>query len=172
MKRLIVLLSVMCMAFARPPAQTVTVEGVRLDVVQQAYSSYVPTVDGEAAEFISARWMGNVGLLAHDYLAGRHFKGLEIGDRVTVTYADGSRERFEIVRVERYRALEPMNVRGKFLDAGGRTWSATDLFVRVYGGLNRHLTLQTCDGLEYRLFFVGVIVQEDVRRCALGACME
>jgi hypothetical protein len=32
---------------------------------------------------------GVTGLLAHNYLSGRHFFGLEIGDIVQLVYGDG-----------------------------------------------------------------------------------
>jgi len=126
----------------------VYVEGVlALRVVQQppGQAAWVSTNDGEATEFLLAFTIaGNIGLLAHNYLSGRYFFNLQPGDIVQLIYGDGSYREFEIADIRSYQALSPQSPNSDFVDlVSGETYSATNLFYRVYGG-EYHLTFQTC----------------------------
>ena len=62
-----------------------------LPVVQQPAgdAGYVSDHDNEATQFAMASQYGNIGLLAHNYLSGRLFSRLAIGEEVRLVYGDG-----------------------------------------------------------------------------------
>jgi hypothetical protein len=118
-----------------------------LRVVQQPSNdpAWVSANDGEATEFLLAFiYAGNIGLLAHNYLAGRYFFNLQDGDVVQLIYGDGSVFDYEINQILEYQALQPESVDSEFVDLlTGETLTASNLFYTVYGG-DHHLTFQTC----------------------------
>jgi hypothetical protein len=126
----------------------VYVDGVlALRVVQQppGNAAYVSIRDGEATQFLLA-WTiaGNVGLLAHNYLAGVFYFNLRSGDIVELVYGDGSVVEYEVDTLRQFQALSPNSPTSDFLNVdSGATLSATNLFYEVYGG-NHHVTFQTC----------------------------
>ncbi|NPV85736.1 MAG: hypothetical protein HPY45_06975 [Anaerolineae bacterium] len=126
----------------------VYVDGVlALRVVQQPPNDpgYVSIRDGEATQFrLAATIANNIGLLAHNYLAGKQYFNIREGDLIQVVYGDGRVEEFEVTRILQYQALSPDSPTSDFVDLqNGATLSATNLFYEVYGGAY-HLTLQTC----------------------------
>jgi len=66
-----------------------------LPIVQQPAGNpgFVSKQDGKVTQFSMANKYGNVGLLAHNYLAGKSFSELAIGDEVRLVYGDGRVER-------------------------------------------------------------------------------
>lgn len=117
-----------------------------LPVVQQPAgdAGYVSDHDNEATQFAMASQYGNIGLLAHNYLSGRLFSRLAIGEEVRLVYGDGKVEYFIITEVLHYQALEPTSQWSSFRDLNNHdVLSAEQMFTRAYAG-NRHLTLQTC----------------------------
>ena len=87
---------------------------------------------------------GNHGLLAHNYLAGRYFFNIQVGDIVTLVFGDGYYEDFEVTSINEYQALQPDSPYSEFIDLGsGEQLTATNLFMEVYMG-DFHTTLQTC----------------------------
>ena len=106
---------------------------------------FVSTVDEVATYFLYA-WekAGNHGLLAHNYLAGRYFFNIQVGDIVTLVFGDGNYEDFEVTSINEYQALQPDSPYSEFIDLGsGEQLTATNLFMEVYMG-DFHTTLQTC----------------------------
>jgi hypothetical protein len=137
---------------AADPAASSPVTGVyvkdafTLPVVQQPASNmgYVSTDGDTVTQFDLATQYGNVGLLAHNYLAGNQFFNLSVGDVIYVFHGTESIETYVITEVLEYQALSPYSPYSDFVDlATGDTLTANDLFHRVYMG-DRHLTLQTC----------------------------
>ncbi len=149
--------------------QAGVVRGVYVDsvlaypVIQQpSYNAaYVSTTDGVVTEFGAARQTGNVGLLAHNTLAGRSFSNLKPGQYVVVVFGDGKTETFIVTQILRYAALSPFSTTSEFKNLDTNlTISANQLFANVYTG-SRHVTFQTC--IEYngndswgRLFVIAV----------------
>ena len=88
---------------------------------------------------------GNVGLLAHNNLAGKFFSGLAVGQQVRLVYGDGKTETFVITEILRYQALQPTSPYSSFrnLDKTDDTLTAEQMFKRAYLG-DRHMTFQTC----------------------------
>jgi hypothetical protein len=95
-------------------------------------------------QFGMATDAGNVGLLAHNYLAGSNFIQLAVGQQVDLVYGDGRVESFIVSEVLKYQALDPNNPSSKFRSLNGEiTLTADELFRQVYRG-ERHITFQTC----------------------------
>lgn len=117
-----------------------------LRVVQQPVnqSGFVSTLIGVATQFMDAKKYGSIGLLSHNFLSGKLFFKLKIGDMIQLVYGDGSVEKYRIDAIQQFQALQPDNPRSTFVDlSNGKMISSTTLFLNVYSG-KRHLTLQTC----------------------------
>lgn len=134
-----------------------------LPVVQQpaGNAGYVSYNEGETTQFGMAAQYGTIGLLAHNYLSGRHFSQLEAGQEVRLVYGDGQIETFVVTEVLRYQALQPTSPTSSFRNLDEEeTLTAEDMFKRVYFG-DRHVTFQTCIEAEGdlswgRLFVIAV----------------
>jgi len=118
-----------------------------LKVVYQPSNNlgFVSTID-ETATYFLYPWQkaGNHGLLAHNYLAGRYFFNVQVGDIVTLVFGDGDYEDFEVTSINEYQALQPNSPYSNFIDQStGEQLTATNLFIEVYMG-EYHTTLQTC----------------------------
>lgn len=150
--------------------ESVVVQGVYVDntldlrVVQQPHgnANYVSPKNGELTQFAAVSQRGNIGLLAHNYLSGRAFSRLRLGQDVHILYSNGERESFVITEILSYQALEPKSPYSSFqsLENEAEILSVGQMFDRVYGG-DRHLTFQTCiarDGLSSwgRLFVMAM----------------
>ena len=133
--------------------QSVDIVGVyvedvlKLRVVQQVEGdpAFVSSQPGVSTEFLLAfRVAGNIGLLAHNYLAGALFFDLQPGHIIYIIYGDGEIEEFEVARIERFQALDPYNPSSDFSHLeNGSYLSASELFNAMYAG-EYHLTMQTC----------------------------
>ena len=121
-------------------------EVMAMPVVQQPVGNpgYVSTVENVVTQFAMASEVGNVGLLAHNNLAGLDFTRLAPGQEVNLVYGSGGIETFIVSRVVRYQALNPYSPYSEFRDLeSGITISAQELFKQLYRG-DRHVTFQTC----------------------------
>jgi len=125
----------------------VYIKGVfSLPVFQQPSDNpaYVFPTRGILTEFRAARKAGNIGLLAHNYLAGKDFSLLAQGQEVRAVFGDGKIEFFKITKILRFKTLQPTSITSDFIDLeNGQLFTATQVFNRVYGGA-RHVTFQTC----------------------------
>ncbi|GAB4538385.1 MAG: hypothetical protein Fur002_01820 [Anaerolineales bacterium] len=93
-----------------------------------------------ATQFSMATKLGNVGLLAHNTLAGAQFFKMTVGGTITLVYGDGRTENFVIVEIASYQVLD----KGNYLNlATNQTEKVGDVFMKAYAGAY-HLTLQTC----------------------------
>lgn len=119
---------------------------VALEIVQQpsGQAAFVSSADNVITEFSMAKNYGVIGLLAHNYLAGRYFSDLKIGDIISIVYGNGEIDEYQINDIQSYQALQPNSPNSQFKDLlTNEQLSAPQLFRRVYAG-NHHLTLQTC----------------------------
>ena len=117
-----------------------------LPVIQQpsGNAGYVSSKDDQATQFAMASQFGSVGLLAHNYLSGRFFYKLAVGQEVRLVYGNGEVEYFVITEILRYQALEPNSQLSSFRNLDhSEVLSAEQMFKRVYAG-ERHVTFQTC----------------------------
>ena len=115
-------------------------------IVQQPdnRSSYVSTQPNTITEFGPASAYGNIGLLAHDFLAGQYFFQLFIGQNIQLIYGNGQIENFVITQIYHYQATDPYSLYSQFIDLHSQeNLSATQLFKKVYMG-PMHVTFQTC----------------------------
>jgi hypothetical protein len=134
-----------------------------LPVVQQpaGNAGYVSYNKGEITQFGMAAQYGTIGLLAHNYLSGRHFSQLKAGQEVRLVYGDRRIETFIVTEVLRYQALQPTSPYSSFrsLDKE-QTLTAEGMFKRVYFS-DGQVTFQTCIEAEGdlswgRLFVIAV----------------
>src|SRR6266498_2799959 len=118
-----------------------------LPIVQQPSGkpNYVSTKAGEVTQFSSASDYGNIGLLAHNFLSGKSFSHLAVGQEIHLVYEDGKTEYFTVTEILRYQALDPKSPFSSFqnLDHKEEILSAQQMFGRAYEG-DHHITLQTC----------------------------
>jgi hypothetical protein len=117
-----------------------------LPIIQQPESNfgYVASLQDTLTQFGLSSQYGNIGLLAHNYLAGGKFFTLEPGDRVYLFHSSEWIEVFVVTEVLQYQALDPYSPYSDFKDLStGAMLTANDLFHRVYMG-DRHVTFQTC----------------------------
>lgn len=117
-----------------------------LPIVQQpvGHPGFVSNNDGEITQFGMAAEVGNVGLLAHNYLSGEEFTNLSPGQEVRLIYGDGAVEYFVVEQILQYQALQPYSPYSDFRDLDTNiTITAEKLFRMVYRG-ERHVTFQTC----------------------------
>ncbi|WKZ36610.1 MAG: sortase [Anaerolineales bacterium] len=115
-------------------------------VIQQPKGNpgYVSSIDSVITQFGMAAETGNVGLLAHNYLAGSMFSGLKPGDAITLVYGNGRTQSFVVESILQYQALKPLSPYSNFKDLETQNLlTAEQLFNKVYRG-EYHLTLQTC----------------------------
>lgn len=147
--------------------QTGVLRGVYVDgilampIVQQpvGYPGFVSPNDSEITQFRMAAEVGNVGLLAHNYLSGASFASLAPGQEVRLIYGDGAVEYFVVDQIYQYQALQPYSPDSEFRDLEtDNIITAETLFRKVYRG-ERHVTFQTCieangNGSWGRLFII------------------
>ncbi len=115
-----------------------------LPVVQQVCAMCVSREEDTVTQFSWAAEYGVTGLIAHDYLSGKHFYDLEPGQRIELIYGDGRIEFYWITEVGRYRQTESGSETTGYVDlATGKGYSVEDMFRKVYMG-TRHVTFQTC----------------------------
>lgn len=115
-------------------------------VVQQPENDpyYVSSSSKLVTEFGMARQYNNIGLIAHNNLAGSLFKDLTLGQEIYITHQDSHADRYIVSAIYRFQALEPDKVESRFknLDSG-QILDASELFNQMYTGAP-HLTFQTC----------------------------
>lgn len=117
-----------------------------LPIVQQpsGNAGYVSNKDGKVTQFGMASQFGNIGLLAHNNLAGKFFSQLAVGQEIRLVYGDGRVEYFVIKEILKYQALQPTSPYSSFKNLDkDETLTAEQMFKRVYTG-DRHVTFQTC----------------------------
>ncbi len=106
---------------------------------------FVSTED-EVATYFMYPWQkaGNHGLLAHNYLAGRYFFDVQVGDILTLVFGDGYYLDFEVTEIKEFQALQPDSPYSNFIDlVTGEQLTVSNVFIEVYMG-EFHTTLQTC----------------------------
>jgi hypothetical protein len=112
-------------------------------IVQQPVNdpAYVSPVNNTVTQFALAHRCGSIGLLAHNYLAGRTFSSLTAGQAIRLVHGDSHYSEYVVMKTCRFRALEPQNPNSDFVDLEtGEKISAAALFNRMYA-MKNHLTL-------------------------------
>jgi hypothetical protein len=136
-------------------------------IIQQPlnHPEYVSEQEDSLTEFSLAKSETSTGLLAHNYLAGKHFSNLEIEDLLITISADKTISVYQITEISSYQALQPENPYSYFKDTNNPTQllTSTALFKEIYRD-SQTLVLQTCiaqDGQPSwgRLFIKAVLVE-------------
>ncbi len=115
-------------------------------IVQQPTDDplFVSSVRDVVTEFQAVKNLGNIGLLAHNYLAGRDFNSVKIGQTIRVIYGDGTTEVFVVTKIISFKAKQPSSPYSDFVNLStGEVDTFDQVFETVYEG-KHHLTLQTC----------------------------
>ena len=140
------------------------------EVVQQpannaAYVSGEPEV---VTQFSLAAAHQTIGLLGHNYLAGKSFFELQKAQKIYLIYGDGKLKTYVISTIDVFQALKPDSPYSSFreLNNPGVTLSVEDVFYRIYGPGDR-LVFQTCvesDGVGSwgRLFVTAFPVERKI----------
>jgi hypothetical protein len=117
-----------------------------LHVVEQPAGKpeYVSEMTGTVTNFQLAANYGNIGLIAHNYLGGKYFSELNVGDKVFAMNGYQGSQAYEVTQILHFRALNPQSARSDFVDLdSGERRSVNDVFRQVYTG-SHHMVLQTC----------------------------
>lgn len=139
----------------------VGVTGVLADpILQQPEDNamYVSNKPGYITQFRQATQNDVTGLLAHNYLSGRDFYNLNIGQIVSVLYSDKKIRTYQVDSIHRYQKLIPSRLDSGLLELDSRKdMTSLEVFQRYYQG-DHHVVFQTCiegDGrLDWGLLFV------------------
>lgn len=113
-----------------------------LPIIQQpdGNSKFISENNSTATQFNMAAREGNVGLLAHNYLAGGFFFDIQNGDEIILIFGNGRTEIFIVEGINQYEALPY----GVYRDTNTQDLISTGaLFSIMYDG-EYHVTLQTC----------------------------
>ena len=131
-----------------------------LAVVQQPAGDlvYVSIRRDLVTQFHMASQNGVTGLLAHDFLSGKEFYKLSVGQIINVTYTDDSVRQYQVSSIRSYQKLDPESLHSDYIDLSTQEELSTgQVFDRYYMG-KHHLILQTClpgEGrLDWGLYFV------------------
>lgn len=119
-----------------------------LPVIQQPKDqpAFVSSDADVLTQFSLPRQYGTTGLLAHNFLSGKRFAEIQVGDVVSVVYGDGHAVRYRVEKIESYQALNPTSPYSQFIDLSvphSRRLSSADLFNRVYTQPGQ-VVFQTC----------------------------
>jgi len=117
-----------------------------LKIVQQPAGNlgYIDQNEGTATQFQSANAFGAIGLLAHNFLAGRDFFHIQTGQDIILVHGDGSIQHYRASIIADYQRLTPTDLRSNFLElASSQQLTADQLFGKFYKKAH-HLILQTC----------------------------
>jgi hypothetical protein len=115
-------------------------------IVQQpdGKNEFVSSWDNIATQFDPAADLGSTGLLAHNYLAGKSFPHVQKNNIFHLVYGDGRTSAFIVTEILQFKALEPANVSGNFINLeNGDSLTASELFLKAYNRPD-HVILQTC----------------------------
>ena len=114
----------------------VYMNGYYLDTVSQNSATYVSTEPFELTE------LNQNGYLAHNWLAGKLFYDLKIGDEVVII-RDGKHDRYSVTEILQYQVLDNGNNIREYVNLSSGEWlTETQLFERAYK--DGKTTYQTC----------------------------
>ena len=119
-----------------------------LSVIQQPASNpaYVSENPETITQFSLATQYGTIGLLAHDFLAGKNFSDLQLNDVVMLVHGNGRMELFQIDEIRKFKALSPLSPYSNFTEyeISDNVLTSTDLFNLTYGKGDGRVVFQTC----------------------------
>jgi hypothetical protein len=101
---------------------------------------------------------GVTGLLAHNFLAGRAFYGLQIGTPIWIARSKDKVQMYKVASVELFQRITLPGEADRYIQlVNHREWTTSELFAHFYADRGR-LVLQTClarfGRLNWGLYFV------------------
>jgi hypothetical protein len=119
--------------------------------------NYVSRKSGLVTRFRQAERYGVTGLLAHNYLAGKSFYDLDVGQEIWLLFGDDLLL-YRVESIHRYQRIRNRRSGDEFIDLNdGQILTTHEIFVQFYRG-EPHVTFQTClerEGeLDWGLYFV------------------
>ena len=137
-------------------------DSIILRIVPQPVGNinFVTSLPNYVTEYQTATYYDTIGLLAHNYLAGRYFFQILPGQEIKLIYSDNRTETFTVTQIKKYQALSPNSSSSDFIDlATGEYLTANQLFRKMYTNQSGHIVLQTCINADQnpiwgRLFIV------------------
>ncbi len=107
-------------------------------------NAYIDLGEQTATRFQLADPYGMVGLLAHNYLAGRYFLGVALGQELILVYGDRQVQAYQVSEIDDFQRLTPDDLSSNFLELSSNVEeTANEVFARFYEHPGS-LTLQTC----------------------------
>jgi hypothetical protein len=129
-------------------------------IVQQprGMEEFVSPWQNIVTQFGLASNHGSIGLLAHNYLAGKSFSVLQPGQEIHLVYGDGQIATFIVSEILHYQALQPDSTSSTFINLDTRqSQSYASLFSSIYNRPGQ-VIFQTCisaaDDLTWGRLFV------------------
>jgi len=120
------------------------VMAVRVVQQPQGNAAFISVEDQTATQFQSATPFNVVGLLAHNFLSGRDFFRLKMGQDLILVFGDGKLQHYRVSEIGDFQRLTLSDLRSDFLElSNNQRWTTDQVFARYYQKPNR-LTLQTC----------------------------
>jgi hypothetical protein len=120
------------------------VMAIRIVPQPQGDPGFISAEDGTATLFQTAAFFGVTGLLAHNFLSGKEFFRLNLGQELNVVYGDGHILHFRVSQIDDFQRLSSNDLRSNFTElSSGLEKTADQVFADFYQG-SPHLTLQTC----------------------------
>ena len=137
-------------------------DSITLQIVPQPVGNinFVTPLPNYVTGYQTAINYGTIGLLAHNYLAGRYFFQILLEQEIKLIYGDNSIETFTVTQIKKYQALSPNSPSSDFTDlTTGEYLTANQLFRKMYANQFGHIVLQTCINADQnptwgRLFIV------------------
>lgn len=82
---------------------------ISMQIVQQPAGdgNFVTALPNYVTEYQTASNYGAIGLLAHNYLAGRYFFQISSGQEIELVYSDNRTDSFVVTQIQQYQALSP-----------------------------------------------------------------
>lgn len=120
---------------------------ITFQIVQQpaGNSNFVTPLPNYVTAYQKATRYGTIGLLAHNYMAGRYFSQILLGQEIKLVYKDHQTAKFFVTEIQQYQALSPDSPSSDFIDLDtGRYFTASKLFKKIYASEAGRLVLQTC----------------------------
>ena len=129
-------------------------------IIQQPSNNdiYVSNKTDLITQFHQADHNGITGLLAHNYLTGKFFFDLEIGQEIWIVYGDRELRHYQVTSLHQFQKIDTSSLYSPMLDLNTQEeLSTSEVYSQFYRGAH-HVVFQTClagEGrLDWGLFFV------------------
>lgn len=105
---------------------------------------FVSAKADRVTQFGLAARHGVVGILAHNYLAGKDFYRLQLGQQLWIAASRHKVQLYQVIQIEAFQKIMRPGQPDRYVElSNDRVWSVAELFARYYTG-RPHVVLQTC----------------------------